>query len=98
MIILGIDPGSASGAFAIIDSAGPDFVVGDIPIIGKGRINSQGLASLMRNNILGVPEHCFLENARTMPKQGISSSGRYMHAAGKIEAVVEMLDIPLTLV
>lgn len=96
--MLGIDPGSASGALAVIDTISGAFVVADIPIVGKGRINSQGLATLITANICGRPDHCFLESARTMPKQGISSSGRYMHAAGKIEAVVEMLEIPLTLV
>ena len=82
-IFIGLDPGSASGAWGAIDQDGLYVGCGDLPTT-DGRINAIELMELIWNDL---PTHIAVEDVHTMPGQGIASSGKFMRAAGAIEAV-----------
>lgn len=93
-IFIGIDPGSSSGAWAAIDHTGLYVGCGDLPTV-DGRINAVELMELVWHDI---PTHIAVEDVHTMPGQGIASSGKFMRAAGSIEAVAALAGDSLTLV
>lgn len=85
-IFCGLDPGSASGAYGIIDQDGKYVTCGDIPTI-DGRVDAIALVQCISLPV----ECCFaVENVHTMKGQGISSSGKFMRAAGAIEATAAL--------
>src|SRR5262249_49945548 len=45
-----------------------------------------------------APQHCFVERAQAMPRQGSSSGFKYGRAIGSIEAVVVCTGIPMTII
>ena len=94
MIIVGIDNGF-TGAIAIMDTRKNALEAYEMPIIknDKNEIDEGYLVSMLTGC-----EHVFLEKAQVMPKQGISSSGRYMMAYGIVRGVLAALRIPYTLV
>jgi crossover junction endodeoxyribonuclease RuvC len=100
MKIAAIDPG-LSGAGAIlerINGAVRLISVIDLPIAGEGakrRLDAVTFAGWL--NTYG-PTHAFIENARAMPGQGVTSMFRYGRVAGAIEGVVAAQLIPFTLV
>ena len=90
--IIGIDPGSVSGAFAILSE---DHVfVDDLPTVDKG-LNAPELARLFR---VERPFVAVLERVSAMPKQGVSSSFNFGRAYGTIMGVLAALEVPLVLV
>jgi Holliday junction resolvasome RuvABC endonuclease subunit len=91
-IFYGIDPGSASGAWGAVDDTGAFVGCGDLPV-KDGRI-----LALELRDILLAPEHIAIEDVHTMPGQGIASSGKFMRAAGAIEAVAALTGAQVTLV
>lgn len=93
-IFIGLDPGSASGAWGAIDQDGLYVGCGDLPVT-DGRINAVELMELIWND---YPTHIAVEDVHTMPGQGIASSGKFMRAAGSIEAVGALAGDSLTLV
>ena len=93
-VFVGIDPGSASGAWGAIDQDGLYVGCGDLPVT-DGRINAVELMELIWNDL---PTHIAVEDVHTMPGQGIASSGKFMRAAGAIEAVGALVGDTLTLV
>lgn len=94
MILAGIDPGF-SGAIALFHHTSKVVEVYSTPILQnpKDEIDEETLVSLLT----GV-NHAFIEKAQVMPKQGISSAGRYMMSFGIIRGVCAALKIPYTLV
>ena len=96
MNVLGIDPG-LSGGLAIV--AGPRLVaVGDVPTTGdkaKRRVDVTALLGWIRAN---PPDHAIIERAQAMPEQGSSSGFIYGRAVGALEACVQGLMIPLTII
>jgi crossover junction endodeoxyribonuclease RuvC len=100
MKIAAIDPG-LTGAGAILEQINGAIrliSVIDLPIAGEGakrRLDAVTFASWL--NIHG-PTHAFVENARPMPRQGVTSMFRYGRVAGAVEGVVAAQLIPLTLV
>jgi len=93
-VFVGLDPGSASGAWGSIDQDGLYVGCGDLPV-QDGRINAVELMEIVWNDL---PTHIAVEDVHTMPGQGISSSGKFMRAAGSIEAVAALAGDSLTLV
>jgi crossover junction endodeoxyribonuclease RuvC len=85
-IFVGLDPGSSSGAWAAIDHNGLYIGCGDLPTV-DGRIDAVELMRLVWHDI---PTHMAVEDVHTMPGQGIASSGKFMRAAGSIEAVAAL--------
>jgi crossover junction endodeoxyribonuclease RuvC len=90
----GLDPGSSSGAYGIIDQDGDYVTCGDIPTV-DGRVDALALLKC-----ISMPVESFfaVENVHTMPGQGISSSGKFMRAAGAIEATAALTGCPMVLV
>lgn len=93
-ILIGLDPGSSSGAWGAIDQDGLYVGCGDLPV-EDGRIKAVELMELIWND---YPTHIAVEDVHTMPGQGIASSGKFMRAAGAIEAVGALVGDTLTLV
>jgi crossover junction endodeoxyribonuclease RuvC len=100
-IILGVDPG-LSGGLALIEGApGASrlLAVADVPTTGekaKRRIHVAGVLKFIRSH--GVPDHAVIERAQAMPDQGASSGFVYGRAVGALEACIEGLLIPHTVV
>jgi hypothetical protein len=100
MKITAIDPG-LSGAACVLEQIGGAVVpvsIIDLPIVGEGakrRLDAVTFASWLNSH---RPTHAFIENARAMPRQGVTSMFRYGRVAGAIEGVVAAQLIPFTLV
>jgi crossover junction endodeoxyribonuclease RuvC len=100
MKIAAIDPG-LNGAACILEQIGGAVTLIsaiDLPIAGEGakrRLVAVTFASWLSSY---GPTHAFIENARAMPRQGVTSMFRYGRVAGAVEGVVAAQLIPLTLV
>jgi crossover junction endodeoxyribonuclease RuvC len=102
MKILGIDPGAVSGGCAIVeinDSTAPQLIdTVDLPIIGvkaKQRINVLALRTWIQQH---RPDHAVIERGQAMPRQGASSGFKYGRGCGALEAVIQLLEIPMTVI
>jgi crossover junction endodeoxyribonuclease RuvC len=100
MKIAAIDPGLTGAAciFEQINGAVALISAIDLPIVGDGakrRLDAVTFASWLSSY---GPTHAFIENARAMPRQGVTSMFRYGRVAGAIEGVIAAQSIPLTLV
>jgi len=100
MKIAAIDPGLTGAACILeqINGAVTLISVIDLPTAGEGakrRLNAVTFASWL--NSYG-PTHVFIENARAMPRQGVTSMFRYGRVAGAVEGVVAAQLIPLSLI
>jgi crossover junction endodeoxyribonuclease RuvC len=98
--VLAIDPGLAGAACVLEQIGGAVVLVSaiDLPIVGeraKRRLDAVTFAGWLNSH---APTHAFIENARAMPRQGVTSMFRYGRVAGAIEGVVAAQLIPLTLV
>jgi crossover junction endodeoxyribonuclease RuvC len=97
---LGIDPGLSGAAAILVEVNGAVTVVSaiDIPIIGDDtsrRVNALALQEwLLRHG----PAFAFCERAKSMPRQGVSSTFRYGRSAGGIETTIQLCGIPRELV
>ena len=92
--IAGVDMGF-SGAIAILNNKKEIVEVLDMPIIvaSKTELNEQTIKNLLVKHKV---KHAYLERAQTMPKQGVSSSGRYMMSYGIIRGICTGTGIPYT--
>ena len=90
--VLGIDPGSRSGAWAILGPAG--LVAGDLPVV-DGNIDAAALARLVRAT---EPTRAIVERVSAMPKQGVTSVFSFGAAYGIILGVLGAAGVPVTLV
>jgi crossover junction endodeoxyribonuclease RuvC len=99
--ILGVDPGAVSGGLAILEiSDGVAKLVDaiDLPVIGvkaKQRIDVLALRDWILQH---KPEHAYVERSQAMPRQGASSGFKFGRGVGSIEATIQLLEIPLTIV
>ena len=89
MIFVGADPGLTSGAIGAIDHNGKFIYCGDIQA-EDGRIDVKRLKDQILGCLSGDSAEIVIEDVHTMPGQGISSSGRFMRAAGAIEAICHL--------
>lgn len=94
MRVLAIDPGSVSGAFAVLDTDPPSASVGDLPTVDRN-VNAAELARLVRTLAVDV---AVVERVSAMPKQGVSSVWAFGKAVGLIHGVILGCGVPLTLV
>lgn len=95
MIWVGIDPGLRSGAWGAIGSHG-EYIACDAILEVDGRV----VASHLKQAILGATAgletaQIVIEQVFGMPKQGISSTSKFMRAVGSIEAVCELTRCPV---
>jgi hypothetical protein len=100
MKIAAIDPGLTGAAVVLEQIGGAVTLISaiDLPIAGEGakrRLDAVTFAHWLNKH---APTHAFIENARAMPRQGVTSMFRYGRVAGAIEGVVAAQLIPLTLV
>lgn len=93
-IFIGLDPGSSSGAYGIVGEDGQYISCGEIPTV-DGRVDARSLFVLIDMPFDG---HIAVEDVHTMPGQGIASSGKFMRAAGAIEATAALTAGSVTLV
>lgn len=98
--ILGIDPGT--DAFGCILQPRASLASGmrwqflDVPRRGDSdRPDPCVLRDWIRKF---VPTRCYFESVGPMPKQGISSTSKFMRATGYLEATVLCCDVPMILV
>jgi crossover junction endodeoxyribonuclease RuvC len=97
MIIAGIDCG-LNGGIALVQNGRVLIDAIDVPTTGekaKRRVDVGYLARYLRAN---APDHAFIERSQAMPEQGASSGFHYGRAVGALEAVVEALGIPSTII
>jgi crossover junction endodeoxyribonuclease RuvC len=99
--ILGIDPGIRGGlAVVLVNSSNGAQLVDaiDIPTVGTGAKERVDVIALRAWVLSHRPDHCLIERAQAMPKQGASSGFKYGRAVGAIEAVIAGCEVPLTIV
>jgi len=109
-ILLAIDPGSVSGAYAVFCDSWVSPVVGDLPVV-DGQVNAPAFAGLLESirgrYVLGKdgPEHshnlpmtAVVERVGSMPKQGVSSTFKFGVAVGIIHGVLLGRGIPMRLI
>lgn len=95
-MIVGIDPG-CSGALVLLDDGKPvEWELMPTYKMGKTtRVNGAALARIIRD---WRPVHGYVESVHSMPKQGVSSSFNFGHAAGVVEGVLRGLEVPYSLI
>jgi hypothetical protein len=103
MRILGIDPG-VHGGLAVVSFPDPkggrkiliDAI--DIPVVGLKAKERVDVSSLIRWVKDCAVDYAVIERAQAMPAQGASSGFKYGRATGAIEAAVECMCIPVTII
>ena len=102
MKALGLDPGAVSGGCAIVeisDGVAPQLVDAiDLPIIGvkaKQRIDVLALRTWIQHH---RPDHAVIERGQAMPRQGASSGFKFGRGCGALEATIQLLEVPMTIV
>jgi crossover junction endodeoxyribonuclease RuvC len=102
MKILGIDPGAVSGGLAIVeinDGVAPQLIDAiDLPVIGvkaKQRIDVLALRTWIQHH---EPDHAVIERGQAMPRQGASSGFKFGRGCGALEAAIQLLEIPMTII
>lgn len=100
--VLGIDPGT--DAFGCIYqplasvASGMRWQFLDVPRLPEPD-DSRPDPCVLRDWIRRfLPERCYFESVGPMPKQGISSTSKFMRATGYLEATVRCCDVPMTMV
>ena len=94
-LFIALDPGLVSGAWAAIDHNGAYVACGDIPH-ANDRVQPRALRIALEQAIpKGDSCEIAIENVFGMPGQGISSTSKFMRAAGCIEAVALMMHYPV---
>lgn len=88
-VVLAIDPGAVSGAYAARDHAG-EYVVGDLASV-DGNLDAAEFSRLLD---LWMPDVAIVEKVGAMPKQGVSSTFKFGKAVGIIEGVLFSKGVP----
>lgn len=88
--IMGIDPGSVSGAYALLMPNG-QALVEDLPVVDK-QVNASAFAKMITQT---PPSVAVVELVGSMPKQGLSSTFKFGMGCGIIRGVLAALDIPV---
>jgi hypothetical protein len=105
--VLGVDPGLASAAAAVFGFHKHNYpeILGvlDVPTFGEGTTKRIDVVMFRRWLMELDPDFAYVEAASTMPAipdakgfrraMGAGSAGRYMRAAGALEACVELCGI-----
>lgn len=94
MIYIGIDPGSKSGAYAIMDDVGA-YV---FPWDDRMFIESMKVIATAREGNKSAKAVVCLEKVNAMPKQGVKSTWVFAENFGFIQGVLHALGIPYQLV
>lgn len=92
-LIVGIDPGAVSGAFALICEDG-DIEVHDFLLMDK-QIDAAAFGRFVR---MHSPFVAVVERVASMPKQGVVSTFKFGMAVGIIHGVLAANEVPTHLV
>lgn len=92
--IVGVDPG-LSGALVFLNISGEIMELEDMPVMGK-EVNAHMITHLIEG--YGPVMTAVVEQAHTMPRQGIASAFNYGTGYGKILGVLAALDVPTEIV
>lgn len=95
-MLVGIDPG-CSGCIVLLTNAGEyvDHLLMPILQVGKSkRVNAAAVADFLKS--LDEELVAAVELVASMPKQGVSSTFTFGHAAGVVEGVLGACGIPVT--
>jgi len=98
MYFLGLDPGLASGAWAVINHHGAYVACGDIEHDFARVLPLPLRKALLRAIPATEDATIIIEQVHAFSGQGIVSTGKFMRAAGCIEAVAALLDHPVVFV
>lgn len=101
MIVLGIDPGLSGGLAVVAAAAGERarlLEAADVPTTGEKAKRRVDVAAVLRWVRQHSPDQAVIERGQAMPDQGSSSGFLYGRAVGALEACVEGLLIPLTVI
>lgn len=90
-IIIGIDPGSVSAAYGLIDTNSNRAIVDDVPVLDK-QVNAAEFARLLRKL---RPNVAVIELVAAMPKQGVASTFKFGLGCGILRGVLAALEIPM---
>ena len=91
MMYVGLDPGSSSGAWAIINHNTAFIACGDI-LCPNGRVDARELKySILKHVGAKDAAMIVIEDVHSMPKQGVASTAKFMRAAGAIEATAALM-------
>jgi len=92
--IVGMDPGSTSGALAGVSDTGDLLWVMDMPTIEKKPAPTL-LLSGYRERAADIPVLLtVLENVHSMPKQGVASSFKFGSSKGHLEMLAAVIGAP----
>jgi Holliday junction resolvasome RuvABC endonuclease subunit len=91
MLILGIDPGSVSAAYAVVGDDHRLHAVGDVPVADR-MVDAAAFAAILRQ---WHPDEAIIEQVSAMPRQGVSSSFRFGLGTGMLRGVILGQRIPL---
>lgn len=94
LCILGVDPGSVSGAIAFFFPIEDAIFAEDMPVADK-RVD---VATLAQRIAQMKPTFAVVEMVHSFPKQGVASSFKFGEAYGAIKGIVASLQIPMHLV
>jgi crossover junction endodeoxyribonuclease RuvC len=90
--VLGVDPGSVSAAYAIIDFDDTHGIrIGDVPVVDR-QVNAAEWARLVRAAFADV---AVVEKVSAMPKQGVSSTFKFGMGAGLLRGVLAGAGVPI---
>lgn len=101
MFVLGVDPGLSGGLALVRSGDRPTLIaVSDVPTTGekaKRRVDVPSVLEFIRSQGR-TPDHAVIERGQAMPDQGASSGYIYGRAVGALEACIEGLMIPHTII
>jgi Holliday junction resolvasome RuvABC endonuclease subunit len=92
MKVLGIDPGSVSAAYAVIDENFKIHDVDDVPVVDR-MVDAAGWSQIVE---FWEPNRAIIEQVSAMPKQGVASSFRFGVGVGLLRGVVIACGVPIT--
>lgn len=101
MIVVGVDPGLTGGLAAVQRVATGGIILRaavDVPTLGekaKRRVDVGAVIEFLRHH---NPDHAVIERAQAMPDQGSSSGFIYGRAVGALEACIQGMQIPMTVI
>ncbi len=100
-LILGIDPGAVSGAYAVLDESAALLDVADLPTIASGKlrwVDAPVLLSRLIELKAGRPMIAYVERQGARPGQGLSSTFTSATAFGSLLATLQIVGCAIELI
>ena len=99
-VIVALDPGSVTGAYAALDATGSFVTCGDLPTTPLGGSGKLQLNSALCARLLSEikPDLVIIERVGAFPGQGVSSSFRFGVSFGILLGIAGALHLPHLLI